>query len=203
MGAKTVPAEGNRIWWRQLKRDLRAAICQDQIDLARHLTVELEIDHLPYRHFPEKHFHFVCSLVRTRSFRRSKAAVQIIHLLMLQWNKLSSGQRRRLLVDLERTYPKIKPRAWNLAFIVTEFVGEYYNETAFEMFIRLTKVSKGVARCFLPHAFEHIALNSRNLNVAAAARARLEALANDPSPQVRHEVALSLARFEGSTFAVL
>jgi hypothetical protein len=197
MKARADMAEEDRVWWKRLKRDLRAAICEDQTDLACRLTVEIEIDHLHSKLFPEKHFDFVCSLIRNKSFGRSSAAVQIIHLVMLEWDKLSSGQRHRLLVDLEHTYPKIRRRAWELAFTITEFVGEYYNsESAFEMFLRLAKITNGVPRWFLPHAFEHIAMNSENPNVAAAARNRLGALARDPSSQVRHEVTLSLARFE-------
>src|SRR5713226_4187796 len=130
MGERPKLAEQDRMWWRRLKRDLRAAIRDDQEDLARHLSVEIGIDHLQFNRFPEKHFHFVCALIRNRSFIRSEAGSEIIHLLMLEWDKLSREQRRRLLIELECVYPKIRPKAWYLAFLISEFVGIYYRSEA-------------------------------------------------------------------------
>ena len=182
-------------------RDLRRAVRDDNDTAARALIHELDMADLMETRFPEKHFRLLCSVMRSRPFRRSiKAAEHVLHLFRRdQWENLSSNQKRRLLVELEWLYPKVTAQAWNLCFLTTVLLGENFrDEQALNALLRLSKVPRENSRSLIPHGLEHIVRDSGNSTLAAIALEKLRHMAEDASAQVRDEVELSMARIEHS-----
>lgn len=197
---KTRPKSGSRSF-RTFARDLRCAVQDDNDELARKLVFELDIANILDQRFPENHFRFLCSLMRSRSFHRSKAAKHVLFLFIGvdHWNHLSSNQKRRLLCEIERLYPKVTASAWYLCFLATVLLGENFrNEQALNALLRLARVPREHARSLIPHGLEHIVTDSGNPALTAIALDKLRKMSEDPSAQVRYEVALSMARIEQS-----
>lgn len=123
-------------------RDLRRAVRDDNDTQASDLIHELDMADLMVTRFPEKHFRILCSVMRTRPFRRSvKAAPHVLHFFTLeQWENLSPNQKRRLLAELEWLYPRVTASAWNLCFLVTVLLGEQFrDEQALKVLLRLAE----------------------------------------------------------------
>ena len=160
---------------------------------------KLDMANLMVDRLPEKHFRMLCSVIRSRPFRRSNnAARHVLHLFRRdQWDNLSSSQKRRLLVQLEWLYPKVTASAWELCFVTTVLLGENFrDEKALYVLLRLAGVPLESSRSLVPHGLEHIVRDSGDTALAAAALEKLRQMAEDPSAQVRDEVALSMARIE-------
>lgn len=189
---------------RTFERDLRTAIRSDNDESAKHLMYNLDMADLTVDSLPEKQFKLLCSLMRSRSFRRSiKAARHVLYFFSRdQWENLSSSQKSRLLVELEWLYPKITATAWELCFLTTVLFGERFrDERALNALLRLAKVPRENSRSLIPHGLEHIVRDSGDPALAAIAFKKLREMASDPSAQVRDEVALSMARIEGDKSA--
>ena len=115
------------------------------------------------------------------------------------WNHLSPNQKRRFLAELEWLYPKVTASAWYLCFLTTVLLGENFrDEQALNTLLRLAKVPREHARSLIPHGLEHIVRDSGNPSLAAIALDKLQKMSEDPSAQVRYEVAISMARIEQS-----
>jgi hypothetical protein len=181
------------------ERDLRTAIRSDNGRSAKRLLHSLDMSNLMVDALPEKQFKLLCSVMRSRSFRRSiKAAGYVLNFFRRdQWENLSSNQKSRLLAELEWLYPKITAPAWYLCFIITVLLGECFrDERALNALLRLARVSRENSRSLIPHGLEHIVRDSGDPALAEIAMKRLLEMAGDPSAQVRDEVALSMARIE-------
>jgi hypothetical protein len=191
--------ESQSLRLRTFARDLRRAVRDDNDSLASRLIHKLDMANLMVDHLPEKHFRILCSVMRSRPFRRSiKAAPHVLHLFRRdQWDNLSSSQKRRLLEQLEWLYPKVTASAWYLCFITTVLLGENFrDEQALNVLLRLSSVSRESSRSLVPHGLEHIVRDSGNPALATVALEKLRQMAEDPSAQVKDEVALSMARIE-------
>jgi hypothetical protein len=184
---------------RTFARDLRRAVRDDNDRLASGLIHKLNMANLMVDRFPEKHFRILCSVMRSRPFRRSiNAAPHVLDLFRRdQWDNLSSSQKRRLLKQLEWLYPKVTASAWYLCFDTTVLLGENFrDEQALNVLLRLASVARENSRSLVPHGLEHIVRDSGNPTLAAVALEKLRQMAEDPSAQVKDEVALSMARIE-------
>jgi hypothetical protein len=182
---------------KRFERDLRAAIREDNDQMAKDLLFALDMADLTVDSFPEKQFHLLCSVMHTRSFRRSKkAARRVLDVFRRdQCENLSKSQKRRLLSEIEWLYPKITTSASQLCFLMTVLLGECFrDEGVLNLLIRLSGVPRENSRSLIPHGLEHIVHESGDKSLAAVALDKLRRMAADPSAQVRGEVALSMAR---------
>jgi hypothetical protein len=178
-----------------IKRDLRTAVRANSGKAARDVCTTMKLSHLRLAVFPEKHIRMLCSLIGSPAFAKSpEAAGAILVYLMTESHKLSSRQKHRLLREFEYIYPKVTSRAWLICFSISELVGgNFRDEAALEMFLRLMDVPRPRTRAFVAHGLEHIACDSYKPNLASAALQALKGLASDPHEAVRVQVEESLS----------
>jgi hypothetical protein len=161
------------------------------------------LSHLLLPVFPEKHIRLLCSLIGSPAFAKSPdAAGTILVYLMTESHKLSARQKRRLVREFERIFPKITARAWEVGFTISELVGSNFrDEASLEMFLRLVDVPRPRTRAFVAHGLEHIVCDSDNPSLAFTALQALKSLATDPAEAVRMQVeeSLSIIKRRGST----
>ena len=193
-------AERYKLRFKVLKRDLREAVRKDDDRRVDGLIFKMGLSHLSVDYYPEKHFRLICSVIGSRAFARSpNTAKSILVQFLIEWNKLSSSQRKRLLIELERIYPTIKVRAWISCFMISELVGQNFrNKAALRMLLRLANIPREHARAPVAHGLEHIVRDSGDPELAAIALHKLTELAADPSDEVRNQVAESLLQIERS-----
>lgn len=146
--------------------------------------------------FLEENFNLIVSCMQQKKFLESKKSSNLLY-IFYDWESLSESQKDRLLPELENAYGKLKD--WRSWFMISEFLGEYYqNIKAFEALCRLKMLKASGPRSLVPHGFEHIVTDAVDKNLAKKAFNELMQMKNDPSEDVRNEVLTSLQRIENS-----
>ena len=181
-----------------LQRDFRAAVRANSERAAGAACTTMQLSHLLLPTFPEKHVRLLCSLIGSRDFAKSPdAAGAILVYLMTESRKLSTHQKRRLVREFERIFPKVTTRAWQICFSISELVGgDFRDEAALDMFLRLVDLPRPHARVSVAHGLEHIVCDSHNPSLASTALQALENMASDPAESVRMQVEESLSIIE-------
>lgn len=143
--------------------------------------------------FPEGALTALLQITRRPEFLRLKGSYHLLMLFEFDWGRLLDGQKARLLDALTETYDKYSD--WMSCFVISELLGEYFcNEASFRALTRLQKTPNVTARALIPHGYEHIARQAPAAELRREALTRLTAMKNDPSPEVRHEVEVALAK---------
>lgn len=158
---------------------------------------------LYFDHFPEQSFGFVLSMTRERTFLEMQGSHHLLYLFdsTAAWDSLSESQRDHLLPVLETVYSEVND--WMSWFVISSLLGEHYmNEQALETLQRLKGIEAESPRSLVPHGLEHLVTSSGNPDLARRAYQELTQMVNDPSEQVRNEVAISLQRIANEGYSV-
>lgn len=197
---RSSPTYWQRLRLKTLTRDLRAAVRANSGEAARAVCTRMGLSHLLLPVFPEKHIHLLCSLIGSPAFAKSpNSAGAILTFLMTESHKLSLHQKRRLVREFERIFPRIAARAWRICFTISELVGSNFrDDAALEMFLRLVNAPRPHARVSVAHGLEHIVRDSHSPDLESIALKALKNLATDPAETVRMQVKESLLIIERS-----
>jgi hypothetical protein len=131
-------------------------------------------------------------LMGNRSFLEMEDSFKLLVLFQNDWGRLTPRQRLGLCQSLEGIYEKLKDATSHL--VIVELLGEYLaNDNSLQALDRLKGTSSDVARAHVAHGYKCLALNAADQKLRNIARARLTAMANDPSDVVREEVAAAVA----------
>ncbi len=145
--------------------------------------------------FPEECFDAILAVLPDTGFLKMNGAWKLLRVFEENWDELSEHQRADLLPALERNYDSFGD--WMACFVISGILGELYRDTRALASLRRLKNSKNEnARSFVPHGFEHIALEAQQQDLAKHAYQELVAMATDGSAKVRTEVKKSLSRIE-------
>jgi hypothetical protein len=142
--------------------------------------------------FPPTLFEWLLERIRMPEVLAMDGSWPLLYIFDSNWELLGDEERSRLLITLESLYSRFED--WMSCFTITELLGDRYaDRRALEALERLSSTPSAVQRSLIPHGFEHLALGA-DPRVAAEALTRLQAMARDPSEQVRDEVAKSLQK---------
>jgi hypothetical protein len=139
----------------------------------------------------------IIHFLNEQPFLEVEGSHHLIMLIQVLWAEIPDARRVSLLPELEGAYGRF--RDWMSWFVISEILGECVgDERSFQILLRLRSSTADHPRSFIPHAFEHVIKSSHDRTLASRAQAELARMADDPSVQVREEVARSLQRLKSS-----
>lgn len=178
---------------RAVQDQICAAIEQADAEAVKQAHFDAMLALLGRTPFPESFFTFLIETVFSPPCLELTSSWYLLALLQDSWRSLTPSQRERLLLAIRAHYGAF--RDWMAWFVISELLGERYaNRAAFRVLNELRDVEDAHARSFVAHGYEHLVRDSENEHLARNALEMLLGMADDPSPRVRYEVAVSLAR---------
>lgn len=145
-----------------------------------------------FSRFPEPLLVTLLRLMDDSRFLKSEDSWRVLKLLENAWDLLAADQRDRLLIAIERAYPRMGH--WMGAFFLSELLGSMYcDDSALEVLDRLYTQCPSPLREFIPHALGHIARGAATVRVRECAKERLRQIASAGTGRVREEALCELA----------
>jgi len=118
-------------------------------------------------------------------------------LILFQYNvDILNDQQKKNVVDvLESNFELFKDST--TCFLSAELIAEFFKDKrSLEVLQRLKKVKADIPRALVPHGFAWLAKKCNDRNLVEKIYAELKSMVNDPSKDVRNEVAESMRKLK-------